>query len=80
MKIIQILTLLFTLSLFSQKQLGQIHFDNYVECVYNNKTNKPLKVYDKINGKEVIYLENEERHCWYKLVIKKNKKRMIESL
>lgn len=71
MKALQILILIFPFLTFSQ---GPIHFGNYVECVYNKKTAEPLKVYDKLNGKEVLSLKNEERHCWYKLVVKKTKK------
>ena len=50
-----------------------MHYSNYVECVYDKKTIKPLIIYDNINGKEVLSLENGEDYCWYKLVIKKTK-------
>lgn len=70
MKLLRILIIIFPLSLFSQ---GPIHYENYVECVYNKETNKPLKIYDKIGGKEVSSLKNEGKYCWYKLVVQETK-------
>ena len=69
MKSLQILIFLSPILLFSQ-----IHFDNYVECVYNKESVEPLIIYESRNGNEILRLKKGEENCYYKLVIKKTKK------
>ncbi|CAM1343521.1 hypothetical protein TAMYLO_330215 [Tenacibaculum amylolyticum] len=51
----------------------KIHFENYVKCFYNNKSPEPLIIYDNYNGEKIQTLTNDEKYCWYKLIIKKTR-------
>ena len=51
---------------------AQIHFNNFVQCVFDNKSDAPLIIYDKIDGNEVLKLKTDEKICWYKLIVEKS--------
>lgn len=67
-----LLILCFSPALFAQlqKQSSNINFDQHVEAYYDNTIDRPVYIYDQINGKIIDTLKNtNNKNSWYKIAI-----------